>query len=259
MLGSVFMFGITALAGNINAHEQRVLDEVSTPVVYEGKEYVAKEEYVTRLAMYMNQDNVDLTAEQADLAIQKFIDNVATGIAEGYMEEVNSGSGNGGTSSGGGGTSSGGNDTTEDSSQNKDENNSSSSNDGGDEINGTEISTDNALVPEGELSEEEIAKLQRERALVEAVMEKYSLEEEEADVYAELEAIESSMEELESTTEEPESTTEEHSTVEAKDYSDAEPFQKGISVGMIAIVIVVIVAVAMVILIIWHKNKRLRR
>ncbi len=252
MLGSVFMFGITALAGNINEHEQRILDEVSTPVVYEGKEYVAKEEYVTRLAMYMNQDNVDLTAEEADLAIQKFIDNVATGIAEGYMEEVNSGSGNGGASSGGNGN-------TEDGSQNKDENNGSSSNDGGDEINGTETSTEDALIPEGELSAEEIAKLQRERELVEAVMEKYSLAEEEADVYAELEAIESSMEELESTTEEPESTTEEHSTVEAKDYSDAEPFQKGVSVGMIAIVIVIIVAVAMIILIVWHKNKRLRR
>lgn len=59
-------------------------------------------------------------------------------------------------------------------------------------------------------------------------------------------------------TETEEITSEEESAV-SKDYSDAEPFQKGISLGVIAIVIVVIVAVAMVILILWHNNRRFHR
>ena len=122
------MMGITAFAGNINEHEQRLIDEVSAPVVYEGKEYVAKEEYVTRLAMYLNQDNVDLTAAQVDLAVQKFLDNIAMGIAEGYMEEVKSSAGNNGKPS------NGDNSGTGDDSQNNNENNGNSSQDENDKI-----------------------------------------------------------------------------------------------------------------------------
>lgn len=69
--------------------------------------------------------------------------------------------------------------------------------------------------------------------------------------------------EEESTTEvltsEEETTSEEESTVVVKDYSDAEPFQKGISLGTIAIVIVVIVAIAMAAVLIWHNRKNFRR
>ena len=44
-----------------------------------------------------------------------------------------------------------------------------------------------------------------------------------------------------------------------KDYSDAEPYQSGISLGTIAIVIVIVVAVAMAGIILWHRNKSYKR
>lgn len=266
-----FLFtGVTAFAGSINEHEQRVLDTVSVPVEHEGKEYVAKETYIRRLAAYMNQDNVDLTSEQADEAIVKFYDNIAAGITEGYMEETGSGSagdggstGNGSNAGNNGGENSGNTGNTDSDSGNENENNGSATENGADDqIEGTTESTGAATgetVAETELSAEEIARLQRERALVDSVLEKYSLAEEEADVYAELEEIESEMA-LEAETE-TESESEEETTTEAdsKDYSDAEPYQSGISIGTIAIVIVIIVAVAMAGVILWHRNKTYKR
>ena len=264
------MAGMTAFAGSINEHEQRVLDTVSEPVEYEGKQYKAKDTYIRRLAAYMNQDNVELTSEQADEAIVKFYDNIAAGITEGYMEETGSAnSGNGGST--GGNSGNGGTDgNTDNNSGNKDENNESAQENGtdnqidqitGNEENQTGEATvgNGETVAEAELSAEEIARLQKERALVDSVLEKYSLAEEEADVYAELEESESEMA-LEAATE-TENESEEETTTETgtKDYSDAEPYQSGISLGTIAIVIVIVVAVALVGIIFWHRSKSYKR
>lgn len=263
--------GMTVFAGSINENEQRVLDTVSEPVEHEGKEYVAKETYILRLAAYMNQDNVDLTSEQADEAIVKFYDNIAAGITEGYMEETGSGStgnGNGGNAGSGsddgnGGTDENAGDNSGD--DNEDENNESAQGNGvDDQIEGNTSATAETVtgetVAETELNAEEIARLQRERALVDSVLEKYSLAEEEADVYAELEEIESEMA-LEAATETESESVEEETTTEVstKDYSDAEPYQSGISLGTIAIVIVIVVAVAMAGIILWHRNKNYKR
>ena len=273
MMCTFLMAGMTAFAGNINEHEQRVLDTVSEPVEYEGKQYKAKETYIRRLAAYMNQDNVELTSEQADEAIVKFYDNIAAGITEGYMEETGSANGGNGGSTGGnsGNDENGGTDgNTNDNSGNKDENNESVQENGtdnqieqtagntGTQANDATVGNDQT-VAETELSAEEIARLQRERALVDSVLEKYSLADEEADVYAELEEIESEMALETATGTEDES--EEETTTEAgtKDYSDAEPYQSGISLGTIAIVIVIIVAVAMAGIIFWHRSKSYKR
>lgn len=237
--------GITAYAGNINEHEQRVIDVASTPVTHNGKEYIAKEQYILRLTAYLNQDNVDLTEEDANLAIDKFYANIETGIKDGYMEEVKSSKPDGGNKP----------DThdkeegNEPSSDVEDENNVSSieneENQDIDTLTDAADTTDmmtESVEQEVILSEEEIARLQKERALVAAVIEKYSLEEEEVNAYEELEIIEQQM-----------------GIENEKDYSNAEPYQQGISIGTIAIAIVIVVAIIMVCIILWHKNKRYRR
>lgn len=63
---------------------------------------------------------------------------------------------------------------------------------------------------------------------------------------------------IETVTETEEITSEEESTVE-KDYSDAEPYQGGISLGTIAIIIVIVVAVAMAAIVLWHRNRNFKR
>lgn len=72
----------------INANEQRVLDVASGTFQYEGKTYRAKSSYVGQLRDKMNRDGVELTGAQADSAIQQIMNNVATGVRQGYLEET---------------------------------------------------------------------------------------------------------------------------------------------------------------------------
>jgi len=268
--------GITVLAGSINEHEQRILDTVSTPVTYKGKEYIAKEQYVARLAAYMNQDNVDLTKEQADTAIKKIIDNIELGIKEGYMEEVKLDSGEKeeaskedgkdkgkntvGENNDGANANSGsiGNENKIEQTPNSKNENNDSSKEESDQIENKEetsteiVSTETSTIDEAQnnerehFSQEEVEKssdenirLQNEQESVINLPENYSVVEE-TDIQAELEVIGSSMEEV-------------------KDYSDAEPYQKGISLGMFAIIIVIVVALTMLCIILAHKSRTYKR
>lgn len=89
----------TVQAGEINGNEASVISAASGTFEYEGKNYVAKQSYIDQLRAKMSADDVDLTAEQASKAIAEIYSNVATGVKEGYLEEVSSSSGKG-TSSG---------------------------------------------------------------------------------------------------------------------------------------------------------------
>jgi len=244
--------GMTVLAGSINEHEQRILDTVSTPVTYKGKEYIAKEQYVTRLVAYMNQDNVDLTKEQADTAIKKFIDSIEFGIKEGYMEEVKSDSGEKGKTPKKDGKDKGENTNSENT--NSENTNSGNTNSGNTGNENRIDQTSNNNIENNDSSNEESDQIKNnihneteivsaETSTIDEIqngeVEKVT-QEEETDIHVELEMVESSMEEV-------------------KDYSDAEPYQKGISLGMFAIIIVIVVALTMLCIILAHKSRTYKR
>nr|MCR5214006.1 hypothetical protein [Eubacterium sp.] len=75
-------------AGDINSDEARVIGVASGTFSYEGKVYKAYSSYVNDLYAYMSQDDVNLSADQADRAINYIYANVATGISSGYVYEV---------------------------------------------------------------------------------------------------------------------------------------------------------------------------
>ncbi len=86
----MLILGITCsvYAGDINANEARVISAAQGTFEYEGKTYVAKSEYVNQLIAKLSSDDVDLTADQASEAIAMIYSNVATGVTNGYIEEV---------------------------------------------------------------------------------------------------------------------------------------------------------------------------
>lgn len=85
-----FVFGNDTIcyAGDINSNEARVLAVAQGTFEYNGELYVAKPEYVNQLNAKMNLDEVDLTAEQADEAINRIYENVETGVEAGYIVKL---------------------------------------------------------------------------------------------------------------------------------------------------------------------------
>lgn len=79
-LSSQFIF-----AGSINSNEQRIIGEASGRFTYNGVNYVASTSSMNQLKDYLLQDDIDLTAEQADKAISLMYQNVKRGVLEGYI------------------------------------------------------------------------------------------------------------------------------------------------------------------------------
>ena len=77
-------------AGGINSNEARVLGVARGTFEYDGETYVAKQEYVNQLIAKMSEDDFNLTAEQADEAINGIYANVETGVQDGYIVKVDS-------------------------------------------------------------------------------------------------------------------------------------------------------------------------
>ncbi len=75
-------------AGDINGDEARVIAAVSGTFSYDGKTYKAYSSYISELYSYLSADDVDLTASQADKAINYIYSNVQSGISSGYIYEV---------------------------------------------------------------------------------------------------------------------------------------------------------------------------
>lgn len=90
--GLVFLMAIgasqTAYAGSINGNEQSVLSAANGRFERDGVVYAVKPEYISSLRSYLSQDDVDLTAEQAQSAISEIYANVKTGIESGYLVEI---------------------------------------------------------------------------------------------------------------------------------------------------------------------------
>lgn len=78
----------TAYAGSVNGNEQSVLSAASGQFEKDGVIYAVKPEYINSLRNYLSQDDVDLTAEQAQAAVAEIYANVKTGIESGYLVEV---------------------------------------------------------------------------------------------------------------------------------------------------------------------------
>ena len=72
----------------INSYEQWIINVIYSTFRYQGKYYKAKSEYITKVIDYLNRDDIDLTAEEADNYINKIYRNVRRGIDEGYLYEV---------------------------------------------------------------------------------------------------------------------------------------------------------------------------
>lgn len=224
--------GMTVFAGDINTDELRVIEVASSPQTYNGKQYVSSESSIRRLTAYMNQDDVNLSASQADKAITKFMENISLGIQEGYMLPVES-------------------DTP---APTKEPGNTPDANEDNSETasNATAKSTTTAkpataVEPEGEASTASVNKENEE--LIAAILEANSLPEEEAAA-----TLESTVET--ETTSDDEATTETLSSEESgPDFSHAGEFSKGMNILLIAAIIVGIVALGCVITIYINKKK----
>ena len=80
----------TVYAGGINSNEARVIDVAKGGFEYEGKTYIARQGYVNQLVGYLSGDDINLTAEQADKAINGMYSNVKEAIDNDYIAVVDS-------------------------------------------------------------------------------------------------------------------------------------------------------------------------
>lgn len=81
---------VIAFGGTINGNESRVIGAASGTFNYQGKQYVSTPESLSSLQSYLAQDDIDLTAEQADEAITIMFDNIQSGIESGYIVSIDS-------------------------------------------------------------------------------------------------------------------------------------------------------------------------
>ena len=84
----VLGFSVRALAGDINGEEARVIAAASGTFYYNNEAYAARQEYISQLTGYLAQDDVDLSASQADAAISQMYGSIAQGVAEGYLYKL---------------------------------------------------------------------------------------------------------------------------------------------------------------------------
>lgn len=86
-LASIF-FCTTAYAGNINGNEQSIVSVIHGQFEQDGIVYKVRQEYINSAMSYLQQDDVDLTAEQAQSVISEIYSNVQTGVDSGYLEPI---------------------------------------------------------------------------------------------------------------------------------------------------------------------------
>lgn len=81
-------FCTTAYAGNINGNEQSIVSVIHGQFEQDGIVYKVRQEYINSAMSYLQQDDVDLTAEQAQSVISEIYSNVQTGVDSGYLEPI---------------------------------------------------------------------------------------------------------------------------------------------------------------------------
>lgn len=72
---------------DINSNESRLIGVASSTFYYQGSYYRVKQAYINQL-INMLDSSYDLTAAQADACIDYIYNNVASGIASGYLYKV---------------------------------------------------------------------------------------------------------------------------------------------------------------------------
>ena len=84
----VTLFCTPAYAGSINGNEQSIVSVINGQFEQDGVIYKVRQEYINSAMGYLQQDDVDLTAEQAQSVISEIYSNVQTGVDSGYLEAI---------------------------------------------------------------------------------------------------------------------------------------------------------------------------
>lgn len=84
----VMVFCTPVYAGSINGNEQSIVSVINGRFEQDGVIYKVRQEYINSAMSYLQQDDVDLTAEQAQSVISEIYSNVQTGVDSGYLEPV---------------------------------------------------------------------------------------------------------------------------------------------------------------------------
>ena len=79
---------LTAVAANIDANEQKVLDKLEAGVTVSGKTVNLPAEYITMAENYLKRDDVSLTAEQSNTIVGE-IDKAAAFIKTAGVTDLN--------------------------------------------------------------------------------------------------------------------------------------------------------------------------
>lgn len=87
-LAASLMFSMTALAGDINSAEQKIIDAISQTYEYEGAYYRVTDAYIARVIEELSKDDMNLSSSEARSYIRQFEMNLEAGIAGGYMVKV---------------------------------------------------------------------------------------------------------------------------------------------------------------------------
>ena len=87
-LAGSLIFSITALAGEVNSAEQKIVDAISGTYEYDGAQYRVTDAYIAKVANYLSRDDVNMTESEARGYIRQFNENIAVGISSGYMVKV---------------------------------------------------------------------------------------------------------------------------------------------------------------------------
>ena len=77
-----------AYAGDLNEHEQAIIEAAYESYEYKGKFYKADQKYIDKLVDYLSQDDIDITAGDKDIIIQIAYDNIELGVRDGYLKPI---------------------------------------------------------------------------------------------------------------------------------------------------------------------------
>lgn len=85
-----FIFAIDnkAYAGELNEHEQAIIEAASETYEYMGESYKVDQIYLDQLTEYLKRDNIDISSEDKDLIIHWALDNIELGVNDGYLLPV---------------------------------------------------------------------------------------------------------------------------------------------------------------------------
>lgn len=85
----IFAINNTVYAGELNEHEQAIIEAASEVYEYKGESYQVGQNYLDQLTEYLKRDNIDITPEDKELIIHWALDNIELGVKDGYLIPIN--------------------------------------------------------------------------------------------------------------------------------------------------------------------------